>query len=365
VVVCIVGGRRPINKAGVKGEGETAPEALRAAWVKKTDNPILNFENYPFTDRGWYLPAFSSHSIGNSINATKGFSQGEDIWLTVGKDFATKHIGFNHFLVYFTARMYWGGKDADVDAMFREYCRLFYGPAEKEMLAFFEYCEANWREAEKEKDKADTLLALFDKAKSKADAASIYGQRVALIDDFLKGLRNKSTQLGKKRGPVPVLQLVGDPHEKIVIDGKLDEDAWINCPWASTRRMHELQTGRQPFFGTTVKSVWKGNDLYLAIRCDEHPGEKLNIGTTRKDDSALWYGDAVEILLETEARSYYQIAVSPSGAIAALPYHDVPVVTARGAVLRAPTSNIHWSCRASPEMNRSLPVRAAMSNSPR
>jgi hypothetical protein len=64
-----------------------------------------------------------------------------------------------------------------------------------------------------------------------------------------------------------------------------------------------------------VKAAWLGNDLYFAIRCDEHPGEKLNIGATRKDDSALWYGDAVEVLIETEAHSYYQIAVSPSGAV--------------------------------------------------
>ena len=313
VVVSIVGGRRIL---GDKPKDVEESRKLREAWAAKTSHPIIIFENYPFTDRGWYLPFFAPHTLGAGINATKGMSQGEDIWLSVPQDFEKVGIGFNHFLIYFTQRMYWGGKDADVDAMFREYCRLFYGPAEKEMLAFFEYCEANWREAEKEKDKADTLLALFDKAKSKADAASIHGQRIAFIDDFLKSLRNKSTQLGKKRGPVPVLQLVGDPHEKIVIDGKLDEEAWINCPWASTKRMRELQTGRQPFFGTTVKSVWKGNDLYFAIRCDEQPGEKLNIGTTRKDDSAMWYGDTVEILLETEARSYYQIAVSPSGAIA-------------------------------------------------
>lgn len=34
VQVCIDGGRRPINKAGVKGEGESAPDVLRAAWLK-------------------------------------------------------------------------------------------------------------------------------------------------------------------------------------------------------------------------------------------------------------------------------------------------------------------------------------------
>jgi hypothetical protein len=312
VVVSIVGARVPRNN---KPEQQEECRKLREAWVAKTHNPIINFENYPFIDRGWYLPAFTPHAMGESINATKGVSQGEDISLTVRQDPDTSGIGFNHFMVYFNARMYWGGKDADVDAMFREYCRLFYGPAEQEMRAFFEYGEANWQEMEKDKAKADRALELFAIAKSKADVTSVYGRRIALIDDFLKGLRNKSQQLGKVRGPLPMLRLVGSAPSKIVIDGKLDEEAWTNAFPSATVRMRELQTGRQPTFGTTVKSAWLGNDLYFAIRCDEPRGEKPNIGTTKKDDFALWYGDAIEVLIETESHSYYQIAFSPSGAV--------------------------------------------------
>jgi hypothetical protein len=312
VVVSIVGARVPRNN---KPEQQEEYRQLRESWLPKTHHPVINFENYPFIDRGWYLPAFTPHAMGESTNATKGISQGEDISLTVRQDPDTSGVGFNHFQVYFTARMYWGGKDADVDAMFREYCRLFYGPAEAEMLAFFEYCEANWQEMEKDKVKVDRALDLFAVAKAKADVASVYGKRIALIDDFLKGLRSKSQQLGKVRGPVPVLRLVGEARSKIVIDGKLDDEAWVNAFPSATCRLRELQTGRPATFGTTVKSTWLGNDLYLAIRCDEHPGAKLNIGTTKKDDSALWFGDAVEVLLETEARSYYQIAISPSGAV--------------------------------------------------
>jgi tetratricopeptide (TPR) repeat protein len=315
VVVSIVGGRRPVSN---RPEEQEECRKLREGWLAKTSNPLIIFENYPFTDRGWYLPSFTPHTMGASVNATKGISQGEDIWLSVRQDFEKVGMGFNHFLVYFTQRMYWGGKNADADALFREYCRLFYGPAEREMLAFFDYCEANWQATEKDKAKADAALALFEKAKSKADAASIFGKRLALMDDYLKGLRNKSQQLGRRRGPVPVLRLVGDPRGKIVIDGKLDDEAWQDCPVASTCRLRELQTGRQPIFGTRVKSLWIGNNLYFAIRCDEHPGEKPNISATKKDDSALWYGDAIEVLLETESRSYYQIAVSPSGAVADL-----------------------------------------------
>ncbi len=315
VVVSIVGGRRPVNN---RSEDQDEVRKLRESWLAKTGNPIIIFENYPFTDRGWYLPSFTPHAMGASINATKGLSQGEDIWLSVRQDFEKVGMGFNHFLIYFTQRMYWGGKDQDVDAMFREYCRLFYGPAEQEMLVFFEYCEANWQEMEKDKAKADRALELFAQARAKADAASVYGRRLAWMDDYLQGLRSKSRQLGQKRGPVPVLRLVGEARGPIIVDGKLDDDAWTNGFPSATCRFRELQTGRQPIFGTTAQSAWIGNHLYFAIRCDEHPGEKPNIGTTKKDDSALWYGDCVEILLETDSRSYYQIAVSPSGAVADL-----------------------------------------------
>jgi len=314
VVVCIVGGRRPINKAGAKGEGEAAPEALRAAWEKKTHHPIMIFENYPLTGRGWYLPAFAPHALGDSVNATKGISQGEDIWVSAVEGLNEGAIGLNHFLIYFTARMYWGGRDADVDAMFREYCRLFYGPAEQEMLAFFLHCEQHWKVMEEDKTKADEALALFDRARVKADATSVHGRRLALIDSYLKGLRIKSHQLGQKRGPVPVVRLVG-AAKGVVIDGRFDEEYWQTIPGSATGKLRELQTGRQPIFGTSFKTGWQDNNVVLAIRCDERPGEKPVTTATRHDDPAAWHGDVVEVQLATESHSYYQIAISPGGHI--------------------------------------------------
>lgn len=314
VMVCIVGARRPVNKAGSKGTGLVAPEALRKAWLEKTDNPILIFENYPFTARSWYLPSFAPKALTESVNATKGISIGEDIWLSAGRDFATKDIGYNHFGVYLTARMYWGGKEQDGDAIFREYCRLFYGPAENEIREFFTYCEENWAAMETNPEPAEKALSLFSVAGAKVEPDSVYAKRLDLIDDYLKGLRRKVTQLSQKRGVVPKVRLVGEAYD-IVIDGKLDDKYWQTCPTASTGRLRELQTGRRPTFDTFFKSGWERNNLYFAIRCNELPGAAPVDAASGNGDAAIWTGDAIEILLSTESHSYYQIAISPDGDI--------------------------------------------------
>jgi hypothetical protein len=311
VQVVIVGGRRPRSSSP---EQQAEIRAMRDAWRTKTDRPLMIFENYPITDRGWYLPAFTAETIGRSINETKGVSRGEDIWLSFGRDFDTKDVGFNHFQVYFTARMYWGGPQADVGAMLDEYCRLFYGPAGDPMQAFFTYCETHWEAMETDKTKADEALRLFAAAQAAVEPSSVYGRRLSLIDEFLKGLRRKSTQLAQKRGVVPKLRMVGDAKE-IKVDGKLDDHYWQNCPVAATGRLRELETGREPTFGTTVKAGWESGSVYFAIRCDERPGEKLNVTATKKEDTAIWYGDVVEILLASDSHSYYQIAVNPAGAV--------------------------------------------------
>ncbi len=314
VEVVIVGGRRPRNSLPEQRE---PIQRLRKGWLEKSDRPFLIFENYPFTGRGTYLPAFVANTIGDSINATKGVSRGEDIWLSFPRVHDDPNIGFNHFQVYFTARMWWGGKQADVKAMLDEYCRLFYGPGGTDMYRFFVYCEAHYQAMEHDQEKIEPALTIFAAAKTSVAPGSRYAQRLELIDRFLDALRSKAAQLGKKRGPVAKLRTVREPTEPFVIDGKLDELYWQNCLSSSTGRLRELQTGEQPIFGTTIKAGWdrSGQNLYFGIRCDERAGEPLNIATTKNEDESIWYGDTIEIEIETDSHSYYQLAVNPAGAL--------------------------------------------------
>ncbi|HWB00762.1 MAG TPA: DUF4838 domain-containing protein [Pirellulales bacterium] len=309
VQVEIVGGRRP--KSGVTQQGEL--RALRESWLKKTDRPILIYENYPLTGRGWYQPTFMARTIGQSINETKGVSRGEDIHLNT-LDASSKNFGFDSFGVYFTARMYWGGKQQDPGALLEEYCRLMYGPAGEAMREFFDYCEVNWPDMEQDKTKVDAALALFEAAKAKLDTSSLEARRLALIDAFLNGLRHKSTQLAQKRGAVPKLRLTGDAAG-IVVDGKLDEPFWQDWRSSAVGRLREVQTGAIPTFDTSVKVGWEGSHLYFGVRCAEIPGQQPNITATKNGDHAIFYGDAVEFLIETDSHSYYQIVVNPAGAI--------------------------------------------------
>ena len=147
--------------------------------------------------------------------------------------------------------------------------------------------------------------------------ASVYARRIALIDNYLNGLRNKGVQLAQKRGPVPRLRLVSGSRGEIVIDGKLDDEPWRKCPIASTGRLRELQTGRQPIFGTSIKTAWIGERSLLrdSLRGSSPANGSPNIATTKNGDQAIWYGDVVEILLDTDSHSYYQIAVNPAGAV--------------------------------------------------
>jgi tetratricopeptide (TPR) repeat protein len=195
------------------------------------------------------------------------------------------------------------------------------------MKRFFEYCEDNWQDMEYDKTRVDTALGMFAEAKHCVEADSVYARRLALIDEFLEALRSKAQLLGQKRGPVTQLRTVWGPKDPIVIDGRLNDDYWVNCPTSSTGRLRELQTGRQPIFGTTVMAAWDRGHLYFGIRCDEHAGPavgqpsgkdkkpELNIATTKNEDQSIWYGDLIEIELDTDSHSYYQIAVNPSGAL--------------------------------------------------
>ena len=262
------------------------------------------------------LPAYFPHVIAEDLHSLKGISQGEYIELSQGlspQGMQMHAPGFNHLNVYVTARYYWDA-DQDINALLNEYYEKFYGPAAKEMKAFIEYSEANWQRMDKEAAPGARAAELLNAARQAA-GDTVYGKRVDLLVDYCGGpLKQLSDRLAKGRAKdLPKLTAVAGKKSDIRIDGKSNDKFWKDLPWFSHGNLKELETGRSPYMGTSFTVFWADNALYLNIHCVERDTAKMKITAPHADDKAIYEGDFVELLLETQVHSYYRIAIAPNG----------------------------------------------------
>ncbi|MBM4047740.1 MAG: DUF4838 domain-containing protein, partial [Planctomycetes bacterium] len=298
----------PEKRQGIAG--------IRKGWLDKlpeANKQLMTYDYYlharperPFA----FIPTFFPHAIAWDLKSLKGVSLGDFIEVYREKD-GLATLAANHLNLYVTSRLWWDA-DQDVDALLEEYYTLFYGPARDEMKAFIAYCEANWQDLPKSAEKIGRTFELLAKAQENAAADSAHGQRIALIAGYIKPLKDLREQLVKGRQGVPRFKLRDLQDAKIKMDGILDDEAWQGLPAVGLR---ELETGRPPVHKTTFRAFWANNALHLGIRCDDPDAKNLVIGATKPDDTNVWNGDCVEALIETQTHSYYQLAISPSGAL--------------------------------------------------
>jgi hypothetical protein len=104
-----------------------------------------------------------------------------------------------------------------------------------------------------------------------------------------------------------------DARDTLKMDGKLDEAFWTQ--YHHPRPLRDLRTGKKPALGTRFMARWWKDCLYFGIRCELPRGEKLVIGSKKDNDPAIWQGEHLELLIETDKHSYYQIVLNPAGAV--------------------------------------------------
>jgi hypothetical protein len=286
----------------------------RQGWLDRlTSGELYLWEYYLYSRPGRTyegVPVFFPHAISEDLKLLKGKAIGEGVEQSRAHGTGIHAPGFNHLNAYITSRLYWDA-DQDVDAMLAEYYRLFYGPAADQMKGFIEYSEAHWHEMLDNPKPITQALSLLDAAQ-KAAGDTVYGQRIALLADYVAPLRQLQNRLELDRTNVPACRALSATAKQITVDGKLDEPCWQGI---STYPLRELETGRRPFFHTTFRMLWTGDALYVGITCQDFPNRPLNIATRESDSMGIWDGDNVEILLETQNHCYYQIAVNPAGAV--------------------------------------------------
>ncbi len=290
--------------------------SLTDAWLAKSPRELYTYDYYLHCRPGLPtegVPVYFPHIISDDLRSLKGKTKGEFIEV-YGKSKTDKSgwepLAANHLNCYITSRFWWDVSQ-DVDAILAEYYEKFYGPAKAEMKNFVEYAEANGTKAITDVQVIDRLTALLKSAREKA-GDSVYGKRIDLLATFMSPLLQKREQLSRRREDVPKARCYMRPDTEVKLDGKLDEPFWQGI---AEYGLAELETGRAPAYGTTFKAVWAKDSLYIGIVCREAHKQKPIIGSIRNGDSAIFNGDTIELLLETQAHSYYQIAISPSGAL--------------------------------------------------
>lgn len=290
---------------------------LREQWLAKLsgEKQLFTWEYYLHArpSRSFAgLPVYFPRLIAEDLASLDGHHMGEGIEVyserggTPDPSFATYQLN-----CYVTARLWWDPQQ-DVEALLAEFYTLFYGPAAEQMKGFIEYSEANWHRMPKELEPVETALALMDKAVEAAGGDSIYASRVAWVNDYIQPLRPLAKQLAKGRDNVPGARVYARYGMDVTIDGKLDEPFWQG---QSTYGLREVQTGRPAVFKTSFRACWMDDNLYFAIQCREPDMANLMVTATEDGDTAIWDGDCVEILLETQTHAYYQLAISPAGAL--------------------------------------------------
>ena len=299
---------------------------LRQAWRKKTDSkPMVIWEYYLHArpGRDWEsIPAVFPHLAAEDLRSLKNISLGDFIEVyNLGSNAGsqTNDLAVNHLNLYATARLYWDA-GRDVNAMLDEYYSLFYGPAASDMKRFFEFCEANWPDMRSRADLINTMFELLQ-AGRKAAGDSVYGKRVDLIARYVEPLAKIRDSIAGGNRPdrpdrpnAPAASGQERPGIIPVIDGRLDEPFWKGQQKFALR---DVCSGMDAPAGnrTIFTAGWDRDSLCLGIRCYDAEMTNLNITATNNHDEALWFGDSIDILLETDLHAYYQIGVNPAGAI--------------------------------------------------
>lgn len=311
------------GRSGNYRDSETRSQAasLRQQWLALSSEQLIIWEHYVFTNRGVIWPAFYPHAIAKGLEDSRGQTLGELVEVGWGPFEANGHAlhspGFNHLNTFITARLYWENP-AEIDDLLERYYQSYYGPAAAEMKAFIAYCETNWQSMQGNAQVIEPVFVLLEKAKAKAPAGSSYAKRIGLLEDYLKPLSQLYDQLKVGREDVPFARVRSVYEAQLTIDGITDEPAWEQAP---VYKLKNIVSGRSAKVATTFRMIWQGSsksqrdsgDLYVAIHCQEPEPESIILAAREDGDPNIWNGDCIELLIETQAHSYYQIVIDPKG----------------------------------------------------
>ena len=314
------------------------------AWVAKTGSKIYlwNYVTKLAVRTVPAVPNFTPRAIGKYYKDVFKYSFGtfleaeSDCWF------------FGHLNFYVFSKVMWD-HTTDVDALLAEYRERMFEAGAAPMKEIMDSLEDHWLDdvmgntvdtalgpvtsppseyklwnvifSPKEVKRIEGLFAKAEKLAAKdkdaverirmvrrslwgpaADAAAAYFRKAAAVDYW--------------RSSVGLLK----EGEKIVIDGKGDEEAWKNAPCIALIPLDPRNKKVDVDVHTFVKLLADKENFYFLFDCREPLTDKMRQLKRPFDDKNMWADNAVEIYLDTEGkrREHRQIMVDSRGEVADL-----------------------------------------------
>lgn len=300
-------------------------QALRAEWLKKLPSGKYITWDYSTNSRPEQVgrPVYYTKQIARDLKELKGVTLGEQIEIyahPTGKEasFGYDEFAIEHLNLYLAARLYWD-VNQDVDAILADYFTSYYGPAAEAMRAFATHAEANWMHMSTDAAKIGESLALLAKAQAAASPDSLPGRRIAQIAALMQPMHGLQQQLSRKRDTDLSYRVLeshqndAKPMKTKAFDGNVDPAYWGTYRIAPLLPNHP-NAPRSKASGR-FQVLREGTVLHFGIVCEEPDMNGNLIFTTQNDDPRIFDGDHILLLVETPARSHYEIAINPAGAV--------------------------------------------------
>lgn len=298
---------------------------IRAAWQKKLRPGRYLTWDYDVNARPEQAgrPVYYSRQIARDLRELKGQTLGEMVEIydhPAGREasFGYDPLAIGHLNLYLLSRLWWDAGQ-DVDALINDYVTLYYGPAAQRMRAFMDYCEDNWMHMGQDAEKIGKALSLLQAAQGAADPQSAPGRRMQKIADLMRPLVALQQQLSRKRESdleyrvLETRQTGGKPLTSRPFDGQVLKEHWTEVRSAALVPLLPGAPRSKAFSSFQIQR--EGTMLHIGIICHEPDMAGLNLPATQADDPKLLEGDHVTLLIETPTRAYYEIAISPAGAV--------------------------------------------------
>jgi hypothetical protein len=307
-------------------------------WRKRVKHLyIWEYYNFPQNMAECMFPGTCPHRIARDIGYVKPLGIAGEFIEMDSINSTWPNPAMDHINVYVTLKLL-DDPSRSVDDILDEYYKVYYGPADKPMRAFFEKIEsiytnpAHFTElvaaGKQHLDQRTSwgsmcppaTLAEFGKIMEEARrlaAEEPYRTRVALMDAAIFRLMEANcTAFHARKGP----QRVSCPMaaEPPTMDGKLDEPAWTSATPQGTGAIESFLTilGKPANVTTQARVMYDKENLYIGLTCFEPKIEGI-LATCTQPDGMVCTDDAIEVFIDPgrTRKSYYQITANTLGTI--------------------------------------------------